>query len=281
MAKISRRAFLRGSLAAAAVPCFGTYVYARAVEATWLDIASVDMPLRRLPDAFAGFTIAQISDLHFGRNVRPEFIDTVVDRVLELNADAIVITGDFVSRVTHGEPDMIVHALSRLHAREGVYAILGNHDWWENASLVTESLRQAEINLLSNANMCWRRGGQTLHLAGVDDVWCGKNDLDEALRGIPGAAAAIALVHEPDYADVVARDKRVILQLSGHSHGGQVRLPMLGPISLPEWGKKYIAGQYEIDDLTLYTNRGIGTVVWPVRLGSRPEITLFTLKPRL
>jgi uncharacterized protein len=276
MASISRRAFLRGSLAIAGA---GSFLYGWAVESTWLEVVRVEMPLRNLPDAFAGFTIAQISDLHLGRYVQPAFIESVVESVLALNADAVVITGDLVSRVTHGEPDMLVQTLSRLHAPEGVHAILGNHDWWTNGSLVAESLRRAGVKVLTNEHLTWRRGSQTLYLAGVDDVWCGKNDLEFALHGIPADAAVVALVHEPDFADIVARDSRVVLQLSGHSHGGQVCVPYYGGLLFPNWAKKYTSGLYRIGDLALYTNRGIGMVGLPIRFACRPEVTLFTLKP--
>ena len=107
------------------------------------------------------------------------------------------------------------------------------------------------------------------------------NDLQHALAGIPADAAVIALVHEPDYADIVARDSRVILQLSGHSHGGQVCLPFYGGLHFPSWGKKYTSGLYQVGDLTLYTNRGVGMVIVPIRLACRPEVTLFTLKPMI
>ena len=140
-------------------------------------------------------------------------------------------------------------------------------------------LRQANVNVLANEHVNWRHGGQALYLAGVDDVWCGKNDLDRAVNGIPANAVVVALVHEPDYADIVARDSRILLQLSGHSHGGQVRIPFVGALYFPTWGKKYTAGQYQIADLALYVNRGIGMVGWPIRVACRPEITLFTLQP--
>ena len=137
---LTRRAFLRGSLLTG-LAGIGGYVYGRTIAPHWLDVAQVELPLRNLPDAFADFTIAQISDLHFGKHVAPEYIHSVVDSVMALDADTIVITGDIVSRVSQGEPDMIVATLSRLHAREGVYAILGNHDWWEDGPLVSEYLR--------------------------------------------------------------------------------------------------------------------------------------------
>jgi predicted MPP superfamily phosphohydrolase len=278
MPLLTRRNFLRGAIASLAVGG-ATYVYARTIEPTWLDIVRLDLRLRNLPDAFAGFRIAQISDLHFGPLIQPSHIEPVIDQVIEQNADAIVITGDLVSRVTQGEPDMIVQTLSRLHAPHGVYAVLGNHDWNENGPVVIDALRHAGVNVLCNEHLTWQRDGQTIHLAGVDDVCCGKYDLDQTLHGIPANAAILALVHEPDYADIIARDPRVILQLSGHSHGGQIRIPFYGGLLFPRWGRKYPIGLYQIHDLTLYTNRGIGMYGLPLRFACRPELTVFTLNP--
>ncbi len=278
MPLLTRRNFLgaaAGSIAAAG----GAYVYGRWFERTWLDIVHHDMPLRGLPDGFAGFRIVQISDLHFGDKLPADYLESVIDEVVSHNADAIVITGDIASSLENGEADWITQSLSRLQAPHGVFAVLGNHDWWEDAPLVTQSLERANITMLSNANIPLRRDGGTLHLAGVDDVWCGKHDLAAALRGIPADAAVVCLAHEPDYADSIARDDRVVLQLSGHSHGGQVRVPFVGGIYFPPLGRKYSSGLYTIRGLTLYTNRGIGVVNRPVRFACRPEVTAFTLRP--
>ncbi len=275
MAILTRRRFLCASLAALA----GGYGYARLLEPGWLEIAHVELPLRKLPDAFAGLTIAQLSDLHFGPLVPLSYIESAVDAANEMNADLIVITGDNVSRIDHGEPDMLVQSLSRLRAPLGVHAILGNHDWWAGARVVNEAIRRAGVNVLSNQHVTLSRGGRTLYLAGLDDVWMGKHDLAAALSGIPANGFVIALVHEPDYADFVANDSRVVLQLSGHAHGGQVRVPFYGHVWCPPWGRKYPGGLFRINDLTLYTNRGVGMVSWQVRFACRPEVTLFTLTP--
>ncbi len=199
--------------------------------------------------------------------------------VQALGADVIVVTGDFVSRVTHDEPDMVVQALARLSAREGVYAVLGNHDWWENGLLVADCVRRAGVTLLQNRNVPLRRGGQTLYLAGIDDVWVARHDLPAALDDVPMSAKAILLAHEPDYADLAAHDQRVLLQLSGHSHGGQVCLPGYGGIVFPPWARKYSRGCYTVGRMTVYTNRGLGMVSLPLRFACRPEITLLTLRP--
>lgn len=145
--------------------------------------------------------------------------------------------------------------------------------------LVTQSVERAGVTVLHNRNIALRRGGQTLYLAGVDDVLESRHDLSAALRAIPTSAPTILLAHEPDYADIAARDPRILLQLSGHSHGGQVCLPGYGGLVFPLWGRKYTRGLYAVNQMTLYTNRGLGMVSLPLRFACRPEITLLTLQP--
>lgn len=280
--KVNRRGFLRwGTCLGFALPLggIGAYLHARHIEARWLEVVHQDLELTGLPEAFAGFTIAQISDLHLGPFLCLENLEPVVQAICNLRPDAIVLTGDFVTRLDHGEPEMLVQALSRLTASEGVFAVLGNHDWWGNGPLVSDSLRKSGVTLLVNRHISWRRGSQELYLAGIDDVWVGRHDLAEAMAGIPVSARAILLAHEPDFADAAALDPRILVQLSGHTHGGQICCPILGPLHLPPYGRHYPRGLYTIKDMVLYTNRGIGMVFKPLRFACRPEVTLFTLRP--
>jgi hypothetical protein len=271
----SRRAFLGGCVGGAGLALAGGY--GAFVEAHWLQVERVPIPLTRLPAAFHGFTIAQLSDVHFGKLVDPAHIRRAVDVTLDLAPDLIVLTGDYVSDMTDKEPKLITSELGRLSAPAGVWAVLGNHDHNLGARIVTQALTRANVRVLRNANGVVRRAGEQLWLAGVDDVCRRKHDLSGAMQGIPEDAPVIALVHEPDFADEVALEPRVRLQLSGHSHGGQVCCPLLGPLRLPLLGRKYPQGLYQIGGLWLYTNRGLGTMGVPIRFHCRPEITLFTL----
>jgi predicted MPP superfamily phosphohydrolase len=271
---LSRRAFLR-TLVYGGATLGGTY--SAVIERRWLKVEHVSVPLPRLPAAFDGLTVAQLSDLHLGAQMGPAFIREAIEVTLGLQPDLILLTGDYVSRTTHGEPEMIVEELSRLRAPEGVWAILGNHDHWNNANVVAEALRHAGVCLLRNANGVLTRSGQRLWIAGVDDVLTHHHDLPRALHGIPDGAAVLLLVHEPDFADKAAEDARIGLQLSGHSHGGQISLPFLTRLALPRLARKYVRGLHRVGDLWLYTNRGLGTIGLPLRLNSRPEVTLLTL----
>jgi len=243
-----------------------------------LTIERVPVTLPRLPRSFQGYTIAQFSDLHAGAYVSRAELRAVVEATLQLRPDLIVITGDFVSRLSRGELPLLTEELTRLSAPDGVLAVLGNHDWWTDAEAVTEAVSRAGVQVLRNARVTVWRGDEVLHIAGVDDVQERKADLKLALRGVPATGAAVLLAHEPDYADIVAQDQRVVLQLSGHAHGGQVRFPVVGALVRTRMGRKYVMGLYRIGGLTLYTNRGIGTVSPGIRWNCPPEITLLTLR---
>src|SRR5262249_12338394 len=154
----------------------------------------------------------------------------------------------------------------RLRARDGLVAVLGNHDHWSDALVIREVLSACSIQDLSNAVYSLVRGTVRLHVAGVDDIWEGKARLDLVLSTLPTRGAAILLAHEPDFADVTAQPGRFDLQLSGHSHGGQVVMPVVGPILLPPYGRKYPAGCYRIGTLIQYTNRGLGMLRPYVRM---------------
>ncbi|MDY7039765.1 MAG: metallophosphoesterase, partial [Chloroflexota bacterium] len=190
----------------------------------------------------------------------------------------VALTGDFVYRSAR-YAEQCAQELAALESTHGLLACLGNHDLWEDAPLITQALTGAGIKVLVNAGMSLADGA--LWVAGVDDVWSGQPDLDAALDGASSEATVILLAHEPDYADVVSGHGGVSLQLSGHSHGGQVRMPIIGSPILPYLGQRYPIGLYHIGELVLYTNRGIGTTYPPVRFNCRPEVTLIVLAGKL
>jgi hypothetical protein len=242
--------------------------------------------LSRWPERLEGFTIAVLSDFHYDRHFSVHPIHTSIGMVNDLRPDLIVLTGDFVSVPWIGdalaaaaEAEPCAHILRNLRAPFGLWAVLGNHDAFSDPDRVTGALRAEGIQVLLNQSAPIENNGARFWLSGVDDVLARSADLDAALNDVPADEATVLLAHEPDYADRVKRYP-VDLQLSGHSHGGQVVLPLLPPLYLPELARKYVAGLYQIGDLTLYTNRGIGTVGIPVRLNCPPEITLLTMRRR-
>lgn len=251
-------------------------------------LVSVEIPLARLPAAWDGLTIVQLSDFHYDPHLTLAPIRKAIEITNGLRPDLIVLTGDFVtvppfSKIFHtnrqaarvAEPCAAL--LAQLSAPLGVFAVLGNHDAASDPGFIVENLQANRIQALRNRALPLERQGKRLWLAGVDDVLEGNPDLDLTLQGIPPAEAVIALVHEPDYARRVARHP-VDLQLSGHSHGGQIVLPLVGPPYLPPLGRRFPKGLYRLGALTIYTNVGLGTIRIPVRLNCPPEITLIKLR---
>ncbi len=268
---MKRRTFLKSAVAGLAVSLFsGAYPFV--VEPNWLAVSRVDVPLPHLPPALDGFTIAQLSDFHLGPDVSAGEVRRAVDVTNALQPDLVVLTGDYVI-VSAADAAACAQELAALRAPFGVRAILGNHDFWTNEAIVDRHLRRAGFDLLRNEHRRLDVGDAALWLAGLEDVWAGQPDLDAALAGIPPDAIIVLLVHEPDFADW-ATGWGIALQLSGHSHGGQVRLPFLGAPILPYLAHKYPYGRRRVGDLWLYTNRGIGLIPPPVRFNCRPEITL-------
>lgn len=240
-----------------------------------LPIERVSIVIPSLPLAFDGYRIALLTDLHFDAPGHRRLVSHAVELTLGLAPDLIVLTGDYVSHWS-AVPGLADH-LRPLRSPDGVWATLGNHDHWSGPARIRQALSEAGISELQNASVPIRRNEQSIWLAGVDDVWVERHDLARALAGTPDGAVTILLAHEPDYADEVALTGRVALQLSGHSHGGQVQLPGITPYSLPHLGQKYPAGLYRIHGMWLYTSRGVGCGLLP-RIRSRPEVTEITLK---
>jgi predicted MPP superfamily phosphohydrolase len=255
----------------------GGWVYATKVEPGWLEVSTLSLTLPRLHPAFENFRIVQISDIHMETWMTRQRLMEAVQAVNILQPDLVAITGDFVTDLSHNTASDLVTPLRKLKAREGVFAILGNHDYWTNARTIREILVRSGITELPNQVHTIRRGEASLHIAGVDDYWEKKAHLQDVIRQLPAEGAAILLAHEPDFATVSAETGRFDLQLSGHTHGGQVHFPWIGPVVLPIYGRKYPVGLYQVKDMLLYTNRGLGTARPQIRFNCRPEITMITL----
>lgn len=237
-----------------------------------LTVEEIQVPVPGLHSALDGFRIVQLSDLHFLPFTQIDFIEQAVTKALSLQPDLLVLTGDFV---TH-EADTIfgaVKTLSRLNAKHGVFAVLGNHDARAGARIVRQGIEEAGISLLHNRGFTFDVGHGQLNLAGVDDCIWGHPDIHAALADLQPEVPTLLLAHEPDVIDDFSQVGPIALQLSGHTHGGQVRLPFLGTPILPKLGEKYVQGLYRVNESWVYTNRGVGMVSMPIRFNCPPEIT--------
>ena len=242
-----------------------------------------------LPAVFDGMRVAQLSDIHLDEYSEPYFVRDIVRRVNRLDPHLVLLTGDFVTwglssrKFAQGAAWQCANILAELNCRER-YAVLGNHDVMVNSELVATALRDNGTKVLINACAPVERAGARFWLAGFDDPVEGTPDPDSAIpariRNIPNEPV-VALCHAPDYADDLLAHpagKAVSLMLSGHTHGGQVRLPLVGATLLPPLGRKYVEGWFHLGGMQLYVNRGLGAVGVPFRFDCPPEITLFTLR---
>ena len=279
--RLSRRTFILGSGVTAA----GLALYSGEIARHAIDMVDTTIHIANLPSAFHGFRIAQISDIHLDEFTEPIFLEHVVNRINALQPDLVLVTGDFITRgsltfisSTHAAY-RAAEILSQLKAPQ-TYTVLGNHDVAVSGPLVVGALKSFKIPVLVNQYVPIERGSSRFWLCGADDG-ASHPDLDLTLPEKPDAPV-ILMVHEPDYADTVVRHPRgksVDLMLSGHSHGGQVRLPFYGPLILPPMGQKYVEGHFRFGQMQLYVNRGIGAVGLPFRFDCPPEITVLTLQP--
>ncbi|HZW92913.1 MAG TPA: metallophosphoesterase [Candidatus Eremiobacteraceae bacterium] len=278
----TRRRFLRGAVATCAAAIAGDAVL---VDPNRPRIVRQEFFLPRWPEEMDSFTVAILSDFHYDPYFSAHPLRAAIPMVNSLHPDLIVLTGDFVSVPEIGkkkrganDAEPCAQLLRQLAgAPHGLWAVLGNHDYETDPDHVTHALQAENIRVLANQSDAIERNGARIWLAGVTDVLSWTADLSETLHRVPSGEAVIMLAHEPDFADEASRFP-IDLQLSGHSHGGQIRIPLLPPLYLPPLARKYILGTYHIRDLTLYTNAGIGTVMVPMRLNCPPEITLLTLR---
>ncbi len=284
---VSRRKFLQGAAAATVAGALVVGSDALVFEPNDPKVVRLEVSVKRLPEAFNGLTIVQLSDFHYGELCAIP-IRKAVEIVKKLEPDMVVLTGDFItvpiwSHFLHDKTqaangaEPCTRMLRELKPSMGMFAVLGNHDVNSDGRWITEIIESNGIPVLRNRSIPIEKGSARFWLAGVDDVLEGKPDLDLTLRTVPPSESVILLAHEPDFADQAARYP-IDLQLSGHSHGGQIWLPLIGAPWLPPLGKEYPRGLRKIGNLTLYTNIGLGTIRLPIRLNCPPEITFMTLR---
>lgn len=275
----TRREVLKLSAASATVvglSCLGYGFETR----NQVEVSRVAVKIVNLPAAFDGLTIVQLSDIHHGPYTGLDYIHRCVEITNGLNPDVIALTGDFTfGGRKHVDP--CAEVLGGLKARVGVYAVLGNHDYYVGASQVTRALKNAGCNVLIDALDRLDHRGEKLWLAGVDDLYYGSTDPKRLLRDVPREAPRVVLAHNPDFIEeFAAKDQHVDLMISGHTHGGQVRFPLIGAPQISSYyGQQYAMGLNHKDSMQIYTTRGIGTIHLPTRLACPPEIVLFTLRP--
>lgn len=263
--------------------------YAIFIEPARLSVTRREIVSAWLPSGFDGVRIVQFSDTHIGPNYTLKQLSGLIAAINAERPDIVVFTGDlFDAKKRNAEREKdLSPLLSRIEAPLGKFAVYGNHDFGyeRNRRSQNPSLVRAGFEMLLNDTRRIRRpDGAHLSVSGLDDYVLGRPDPLRALSKLRPDGFNLLLVHEPDVADSLARFP-IDLQLSGHSHGGQVKLPLLGALVRTKLGRRYLSGQHVVSDrrrpprpYLLYVNRGIGTTRWRVRFGSVPELSVFRLR---
>jgi len=241
------------------------------------EITATDIWLRRLSAAHDGLKIIHLTDLHHSLFTPLEEIQRAVHLANLLKPDAVALTGDYVT-LSRSYIWPVARALGKLRARLGVFAVLGNHDFGVDPEEVTRALRAQRVRVLRNAHFALRAGASTLWVLGVDDLWWQADDLRAAVRAVPGRDPKILLCHNPMGIHLAA-EHGIDLVLSGHTHGGQVRLPVVGSVyGRSMLGERFVEGWNRLNGTQIYISRGIGKVLVPLRLGCPSEIACLRLR---
>jgi predicted MPP superfamily phosphohydrolase len=241
------------------------------------ELTETEVFIAGLPAAFEGFRVAQLSDVHHSSLVPLAEVRRAVALTQSVGADAIVLTGDYTTKERKFvEP--CAEELSKLTAPAGVWAVLGNHDHNTDGLMTRRALERRGINVMTNVNTRIVRGGEELQLIGVDDWSWNQTDWEQAFKGIDRKRTSLLLSHQPRVLDL-PQTEGVSLILSGHTHGGQVRLPFVGsPAALMGEDFKYLRGRFVREGTQLYVTRGTGVIGLPVRVGARPEVAVLRLR---
>lgn len=283
--KIKRRTFLKstfGTFLTVLGLGSGGYFYANRVEPSLLEINNLEIKHPLIPPSFSGVKIVQFSDTHLGFHYSLSQLSKLVEKINSLQPDIIFFTGDLLDEPNrYEEINKIAPILQQLRAPMGKYCIYGNHDHGGYGSEIYRNLMELSnfTVLLNESHLLKQKDGSIISILGIDDRMLGKPDLDTAMSMVPEDSFKLLLSHAPDVADD-ASAYQIHWQLSGHSHGGQVKLPFIGALVIPPFAQNYPEGFYSIGDtnpMSLYVNRGIGTTRLPFRFMAKPELTLFTL----
>lgn len=243
-----------------------------------LQVNHIDLKFPSFPEAFDGLRVVHFSDVHLGFHTGRKKLSKLAGQIKDQQPNLICFTGDIVERQSEPMREC-VPILASMTARYGKFAVLGNHDYrGKQQQDVMDMFREAGFTVLLNQHIVIERGNGKLAVVGLDDALKGKPNLDEAVTGLSESVWKLLLMHEPDYADYAA-PYGFGLQLSGHSHGGQVRFPWFGAMTTPRGSRKYIHGLHYTSKLQMpvYVNRGFGMTQLPIRFLCRPELTVLHL----
>jgi predicted MPP superfamily phosphohydrolase len=285
-----RRRFLAGGAQLLGTGAALGLGYSFLIEPRWFTVSRRQIGIRDLPPALDGLRLVQLTDIHHGPWLSLHYVRQVVEAANELEPDLVCLTGDYVHQ-SRAYIDPVVAELAQLKPRIATVAVLGNHDWYEDAERLRAGLAQIGIPMLDNGRRVLTperrlvpQADAGLAVCGVGDLWEDEPDYEVALDGLPAEMPRLLLSHNPDVAEEPAllhAGRRVDLMLSGHTHGGQVSFPFLGaPVTNSRCGQKYARGLVQGPACPVFICRGIGVSGIPLRLGAFPEIAVLELRVR-
>jgi len=275
---MNRRRFLRRASCAGLGLGLAGAADALVIEPRWVAVERRDVPIQGLGAGLDGLRLVLLSDTHCGPWTSPDYVRKTVRLANEQEPHVALLLGDYChDHRRHIGPG--IEPFADLEAAHGVFAVLGNHDHWEDAQATRRALKDVGAVELTNTAAVIEQHGDRLALGGVDDLWTGQQDPVTAFAGVSEGVPRLLLSHNPDYAEELPEGLRVDLMVSGHTHGGQVWLPLVGaPLVPSRYGQRYRAGLVEGPRCWVYVTRGLGTITPPVRFLCRPELTVLTLR---
>ncbi len=246
-----------------------------------IDLVEIDIELDDLGWNFHNFRILNLTDIHLGQWITPEYLEELIDYVNTLNFDLVTLTGDYFSYNLEDYDKYLENSLKKLKGGVGKFGVLGNHDHWMSSERVREIFKKSEIIDLSNDVCTLEVNGDLLNICGVDSYTVCADNLDAVLAKMKENTPSILLAHEPDFARESSLTNKFDLQISGHSHGGQFIIPKVEttPFRGPN-STKYPVGLYKVGNMIQYTSKGLGTNSFRIRINCKPEITIITLKTK-
>lgn len=248
-------------------------------DSSKIEVVEIDITIDNLGWNFNNLRILNLTDIHLGQWINPEYLDKLIDYVNTLNVDLVTLTGDYFSYVTKGYEQSLQDSFKKIESKYGKFGVLGNHDHWMGSKKVREIFTNSNVIDLSNDVYTLEKDGEFLNICGVDSCTVCADNLDKVLAKMKKDTPSILLAHEPDFAKQSSQTNRFDLQISGHSHGGQFIIPKFEttPFRGPN-SRKYPVGIYEVGNMIQYTSKGLGTNSFRLRVNCKPEITIITLK---
>ena len=274
MIPMNRRKFLKLAIYGGTCALIGSYPVL--IERNIVLVNRYRVPISNLPLSFHGFTLAHLADLHLGFLVSKSFVEDIVYRTNKLQTDVIVCTGDYVhKKKTIREIEIVWPILSKLKARYGVYSVLGNHDHWADFGRSLYWLERTGQNIRHKCKPIYK-GRDRIFIGGAGDFWEDELKIDKAFSCSDESECRLLLSHNPDSVDTEFKTP-LSLVISGHTHGGQIVIPFLGPPRLPVKNKSYSSGLIVTHKTQLFISRGIGWAIYPIRFNCYPEIAVVEL----